>query len=243
MFRLMQGASALTLAAVLAMGPLAAAAQTATDGGAGTDLQTGTGAPAGDQTAQDSVILPQDGAESDTETAQTDPLAPAPGSDPLAPESDAGTQTAEIDGDATIAPIEGTIQMQDQNTFLASDMIGARIYNAADDSVGTIDDIIVSTEGTVEGVVIGVGGFLGIGRKLVAVEMSQISVHADAAGNPRLLLDATREALEAAPEFVTAAQQAEEADRLEMDRVQPTQGMTGAGGGLGTGTAPPAVDQ
>jgi sporulation protein YlmC with PRC-barrel domain len=138
-----------------------------------------------------------------------------------------------------VAPVEGTIQMQSQNTVLASDLLGARLYNAADESVGTIDDVIVSTDGMVEGVVIGVGGFLGIGKKQVAVEMNQITVQADASGNPRLLLDSTREALEAAPDFVTAADQAREAERLQMDQVQPTQGVSGAAGDVGT---QPATD-
>jgi hypothetical protein len=112
--------------------------------------------------------------------------------------------------------------------------MGATLYNSADESVGSIDDVIVSTDGTVEGVVIGVGGFLGIGQKKVAVEMSQISVQADAIGNPRLLLDATRESLEAAPEFVTVADQASSAD---VQAVQPTQGVSGAAGGSGDAPA------
>jgi sporulation protein YlmC with PRC-barrel domain len=206
MFRLLQGASAMTLAAALAFGPVASLAQSA----------TGTGETAPGTTGVETPIPPAG------QTAQ----------ETLPPGGDAGPETAEV-----IEPAEGTIQMQDENTVLASDLMGARIFNSADESVGSIDDIIVSTEGTVEGVVIGVGGFLGIGKKLVAVEMSQISVRTDAAGNPRLLLDSTRDALQAAPAFVTVAEQA----RLqEIQDVQPTQGTTG---GLGTGAAPPAIDQ
>jgi sporulation protein YlmC with PRC-barrel domain len=160
-------------------------------------------------------------------------VAPATGAEPAAPATD-GTQAAEVEGEGTAEPVEGTIQMQSQNTVLASDLMGATLYNSADESVGSIDDVIVSTDGTVEGVVIGVGGFLGIGQKKVAVEMSQISVQADAIGNPRLLLDATRESLEAAPEFVTVADQASSAD---VQAVQPTQGVSGAAGGSGDAPA------
>ena len=97
--------------------------------------------------------------------------------------------------------------MQDANSILASDLIGSTVYNAADEAVGDIDDAIVSLEGNVEGVVIGVGGFLGIGKKKVAVELQQISLQTDEGGDPRLILDTTRESLQAAPEFVTAAEQ------------------------------------
>jgi hypothetical protein len=269
MLKLMHGASALTLAAVLALGPVAAVAQTATDGGAATGAQTGADAPAGEETAQEPVIRPEGEADSDTaqsgsvppagdtatgaetetaeeegtlpaaetgtDTAQTEPVAPAAGAEPAVPGTD-GTQAAEVEGEGTAAPVEGTIRMQSQNTVLASDLMGATLYNAAEESVGSIDDVIVSTDGTVEGVVIGVGGFLGIGQKKVAVEMSQISVEADAIGNPRLLLDATRESLEAAPEFVTVADQASASD---VRAVEPTQGVSGAAGGTG---AAPATD-
>lgn len=247
MLKLMQGASALTLAAMLALGPVAAVAQTATDGGTGTGAQTETDAPAGDETAQESTILPEDGTDSDTAqsepvaptggtatgtgVAQTEPLPPATGAEPAVPGTD-DTQAAEIESDGMAEPVEGTIQMQSQNTVLASDLMGASLYNAAEETVGSIDDVIVSTDGTVEGVVIGVGGFLGIGQKKVAVEMSQISVQADALGNPRLLLDSTREALEAAPEFVTVADQA---SATGVQGVEPTQGVSG-----GTGAAPAA---
>ena len=202
MFKLMQGASALTLAAVLALGPVAAVAQTATDDTTG--AQTG---------------------------AQTDPLPPPA-------EGDVGTDTADA-GDGFVAPLDGAIEMQDPNTVLASSLMGARIYNSADESVGQVDDLIVSHDGTVEGVVIGVGGFLGIGARQVAVEMDQIDIQADAAGAARIHLETNRDALQAAPEFVTVAEQAR---RQEPAAVQPTQGMTGTDGGVGTGTAPPATD-
>jgi hypothetical protein len=87
--------------------------------------------------------------------------------------------------------------------------------------------------------VIGVGGFLGIGEKRVAVEMAQISVQTDETGNPRLLLDATRESLEAAPEFVTMADQARD---LDVRDVAPTQGQSGAATGEGGTVGAPAAD-
>jgi hypothetical protein len=251
MLKLMQSASALTVAAAIALGPGAVIAQT-------TPTEGGSGAATGETGAQDPVILPDEGdapGTADTaqtqgssgegaavpgaETAQGGATAPAdPGAEP-APGVDPGTQAAEIEGEAPVAPVEGTIRMQDQDTFLASDLMGARLYNAADENVGTVDDVIVSTGGQVEGVVIGVGGFLGIGEKRVAVEMAQISVQTDETGNPRLLLDATRESLEAAPEFVTMADQARD---LDVRDVAPTQGQSGAASGEGGTAGAPAAD-
>jgi sporulation protein YlmC with PRC-barrel domain len=256
MLKLMQGASVLTLAAMLAVGPASVLAQTETEGTTGTEAQTEG------EAAEETVIPPAEG-EGETDTAQEtevpagegatdtaeETVPPAEGgtdtdtvqAEPVPPASEGGLEDApaEIEA-ATVEPVEGTIRMQDEDTILASDLMGARIFNTSEENVGEIDDVIVSIDGTVEGVVIGVGGFLGIGEKKVAVEMEQLSVQADEQGNPRLLLDATRESLEAAPEFVTVAEQASEA---EVEAVQPTQGTTEGAGDAGTGTAPPAADE
>ncbi len=117
--------------------------------------------------------------------------------------------------DAAPEPVKGTIQMQDDNSILTSDLIGADLYNAQAEKIGEIDDAILSLDGTISGVVIGVGGFLGLGEKKVAVEMQQISVQKDKDGDPQLFIDTTKEALKAAPEFVTAADQRDEAKRMD----------------------------
>lgn len=153
------------------------------------------------------------------QTAPADPpVTDAPAEGDIA--TDAGTDAAPA------RPVAGIIQMQAAGTVLASDLIGSSVYNMADENIGNVDDLVMTGDGTVEGVVIGVGGFLGIGKKHVAVDMAEIVVEPDASGAPRLRLDTPREALESAPEFVTAAAQQREADSLDVDRVEPTGGMT-----------------
>ena len=121
-------------------------------------------------------------------------------------------------------PVEGQITMQDQDTILADDLLGAAVYNGADEKVGDINDLIISLSGEVEGVVIGVGGFLGMGEKDVAVEMASLDVVRDDAGAPRLVTSATKADLESAPEFVTADEQAREAEALRMEEETTTGG-------------------
>ena len=119
-------------------------------------------------------------------------------------------------------PVEGQITLQSEDSILANDLIGARVHSPADEAVGDINDLIVNLDGSIEGVVIGVGGFLGIAEKDVAVEMAALSVATDPeSGAVRLVLNATREDLDAAPAFKTAAQQ-----KAEQDMQQ--QGTTGA---------------
>ena len=104
-------------------------------------------------------------------------------------------------------PVEGQIIMQSENTMLANDLIGSNVYSPDGDTIGDVDDLSVNFDGTVDGVVIGVGGFLGIGEKDVAVEMGSLSTTTDENGNMRLTSSATKTDLEAAEAFVTAADQ------------------------------------
>lgn len=93
------------------------------------------------------------------------------------------------------------------------------------DSVGDVNDVVMGRGGQAEAVVIGVGGFLGIGEKNVAVDFSKLSwVERD--GERWLTISATRDELEAAPAFDTATltnarddkQQAADASGEQMDQ-------------------------
>lgn len=190
-----------------------------------------TPAPAGSGTMQDTQSAAPEAAPSEqpapdatmpaeTMPAETAPDAAAPSAGmpeatmPDATSSDGMAPEAETtEAEAPAKPVEGQIVMQSENTILAKDLIGRRVYSGADETVGDINDLIVNLDGSVEGVVIGVGGFLGMGEKKVAVEMSAITVSAEPqTGNIRLVLSSTREDLEAAPEFRTAEEQQEPMD-------------------------------
>ncbi|OCW56938.1 PRC-barrel domain-containing protein [Hoeflea olei] len=86
---------------------------------------------------------------------------------------------------------------------LASDLIGSAVYeSSAKDaaSIGDINDLVISPEGEVASVIVGVGGFLGIGEKDVEVEYGTIE-WADRDGQRWLVANMSREQLEAAPAF------------------------------------------
>lgn len=83
----------------------------------------------------------------------------------------------------------------------ASKLIGAPVYNEQDERVGSIDDLIVSPDRSISYAVVSVGGFLGIGKRLVAIPVEQLR---DEKGK-LILPGATKEALKALPEFQYAA--------------------------------------
>jgi len=61
-----------------------------------------------------------------------------------------------------------------QGDWRASKMVGLKVYNDSNESVGSINDLLMDKGGAIKAVVIGVGGFLGVGEHLVAVPLDKV---------------------------------------------------------------------
>jgi sporulation protein YlmC with PRC-barrel domain len=61
-----------------------------------------------------------------------------------------------------------------QGDWRASKMVGLNVYNDKNESVGSINDMLTDKSGAIKAVVIGVGGFLGVGEHLVAVPFDKV---------------------------------------------------------------------
>ena len=86
----------------------------------------------------------------------------------------------------------------------ASKLIGTNIKNQANETVGEINELILDKDGKVVAVVVGVGGFLGIGQREVALDYKSLNVKYDPnamtdAGATTVTVNATKESLSAAP--------------------------------------------
>ena len=122
------------------------------------------------------------------------------------------------------AEIPGQIVLQSKDTILASSLIGASVLAPDNEDVGNVNDVIVGLDGTITGLVIGVGGFLGIGEKDVALEMSAFTTKVSPdGGSVQLYLNATREDLDNAPSFKTAYQQKQEEDAVKSQQEMQNQ--------------------
>lgn len=64
--------------------------------------------------------------------------------------------------------------------IMASALRGTRVLGANDANVGEINDVVLTTNGEVAAVVVGVGGFLGVGEKNVAIPFSELDVRRSA---------------------------------------------------------------
>jgi sporulation protein YlmC with PRC-barrel domain len=110
-------------------------------------------------------------------------------------------------------------------------MVGSDVYSSPGEDaevVGSINDLVINAEGRIAAVVIGVGGFLGIGEKNVAVDFSQIQMTPAEDGSVRLVLPTTAEALTAAPDFVYPEDAEAEGDAAATDGAEAEGGDAAA---------------
>ncbi|MCD2173380.1 PRC-barrel domain-containing protein [Rhizobium sp. C4] len=110
-----------------------------------------------------------------------------------------GAATTGAAGTTAAAGAAGTV-MYGQNVT-ASNIIGATVMDAANASIGKIDDLVLSGQGQVTNYVVDVGGFLGIGSKRVALTPQDVTITADGSGNLQAKTQLTKEALNARPDY------------------------------------------
>lgn len=91
----------------------------------------------------------------------------------LATAAFAQTPTATTDR-ANMAPATASDSSSFQGTWRASKLVGLSVYNDSNESLGSINDLLTDKSGNIKAVVIGVGGFLGVGEHLVAVPLDKI---------------------------------------------------------------------
>jgi hypothetical protein len=131
--------------------------------------------------------------------------------------------------EAPAAPVPGQIVTQEADTVLADrDFIGQTVYAPDKAKIGTISDLILSKDAnSVQGFVIGVGGFLGIGERNVALKMEKLKVSNNQDGSVMLTMDMSKDELSKAPVFKTKRDMEAEQKRNET----PTQRPASPGGG------------
>ncbi|MET3263002.1 sporulation protein YlmC with PRC-barrel domain [Bradyrhizobium japonicum] len=77
---------------------------------------------------------------------------------------------------APAASTSATSPTEFKGNWRASKVAGLSVYNDKNESVGSINDLLMDKSGTIKAVVIGVGGFLGVGEHLVAVPLDKVNV-------------------------------------------------------------------
>ena len=101
---------------------------------------------------------------------------------------------------ASAAPPEQTITSLPSGPLPISDYYNQSVYDPQDNKIGDVKDLLVSKNGNIDAAIIGVGGFLGVGEKNVAVPFNALKL-TDKNGKRYLVLNTTKEALKSAPGY------------------------------------------
>ena len=108
-----------------------------------------------------------------------------------------GNVSAQIAGSTTPGMSVEELQTIARGWSATKQILGKPVYNAKNEKVGDVDDLIIAPDSTSSYAIIGVGGFLGLGERQVAVPANHLK-HTEG----RIVLpDATKEALQAMPSF------------------------------------------
>src|SRR6185295_2395550 len=100
------------------------------------------------------------------------------------------TSSANTDRATTAAPAAASDTSSFKGSWRTSKLIGLNVYNDSNESLGSINDLLTDKNGDIKAVVIGVGGFLGVGEHLVAVPFDKVKfvnepvAYTSAAGAP-----------------------------------------------------------
>lgn len=141
----------------------------------------------------------------------------------------AATGTTTTDQTASTDPADQTQQQSGEQALaapsglLASNIIGTTVYSQDNQSIGDINDIILSQEGQPSQVIVGVGGFLGIGEKDVVLDMSKLQIAATEDGNVKIVAQTSQEELQNMPAFMRQGQGAGETQQPQDQQQQQQQ--------------------
>jgi hypothetical protein len=168
--------------------------------------QAQSGPQAGPSTSQTgmpgAVNTTPDGGQARAGTTNVPLQNQAAGNAPANPSGPSGGANTDRNAAAT-APAAGaastTANAPAAQTDRASRIIGATVYNERNESIGSVDDLILPQGNASPMAVVSVGGFLGIGAKLVAVPMSDLRW--SAADNRWTITGATKESLTSLPSY------------------------------------------
>ena len=128
--------------------------------------------------------------QADIPSATANPCAAAAQEEPNS--SDAANMPEASGGDV--------IAVQSEEDGRMTDLIGMSVTNPQGEEVGDVQDVLFTKDGSISGVVLSVGGFLGIGDKLVALPWDTVEVNYE---EDVALIDMAKDQLETAPPFKT----------------------------------------
>lgn len=131
--------------------------------------------------------------------AQDAPADSGPATPPPAVAPMQGGSTME--GPQTSAEAVGQWGPADFGAVSADRLIGVDLVNYNDETVATIDDVIITNDNQVDGIVVTFGGLLGFGSQKVLLQPTEVEVMRDEGDTLRARTSLTPEAIESRPTY------------------------------------------
>lgn len=101
--------------------------------------------------------------------------------------------------------------VQPPGTIDGEKLIGRNIKNPDGDTIGEVSSVLIGRDGKIEAVIVGVGGFLGIGQRDVAIDWDELEIRDN---GQTVLASMTKDQLKALPEFRYAEDVNRERERM-----------------------------
>ncbi|HEX7533003.1 MAG TPA: PRC-barrel domain-containing protein [Methyloceanibacter sp.] len=189
-----------------------------------TQVPSNDNTPALEQPATPSEAIPANPADptNPDKATQVPPeiMAPVPGAEPLprsseiekSPVPDASTAEAPKslapDQSASAAPAASPFLVkQDASDLLVANLIGQSVLDANNQSIGEVTDLITDKDGKVVALLIGAGGFLGLGEKDVAIRFEDVKISRDENNDLSVMAKVSNDQIAAAPDYETLDEQ------------------------------------
>jgi sporulation protein YlmC with PRC-barrel domain len=124
------------------------------------------------------------------------------------PKSSEAPSSAELPKSAEATPSGAPfLTKQESSDWLVGNLIGKSVVNADNDSIGDVNDLVTDQNGKIIAIVVGAGGFLGIGEKDVAIRFEDVKLARDENNDVKIIADLDKETLASAPDYQTLDEQ------------------------------------
>ena len=109
----------------------------------------------------------------------------------------AGSAGAAVAGSSTLGITTEEVKVVAMGWSAKKKILGKAVYNDKNEKIGVVDDLIVAPDRSLSYAIVGVGGFIGMGKHDVAIPVSQFKAEKDKI----VLPGGTKDALKALPKF------------------------------------------
>jgi sporulation protein YlmC with PRC-barrel domain len=139
-------------------------------------------------------------AQPPSETPQPPPSAPEAAKPEAAPPSPPEAIQPDQPSPEAAQPTPSTPEAAPGESVSVTEYYKQNVYDASDNAIGEVSDVLLDKDGHVTAMILSVGGFLGLGAKYVSVPFNALRV-TEKDGKRSLVMDTTKDALMSAPGY------------------------------------------